>query len=241
MTHSIKRGGAVAPAPSSGIKTWAKDDRPREKLLYKGVQALSDAELLAILLRTGHTDGSALDLAKNLLARVSHNLQELGRLDVQDLMQMRGIGQAKAITVVAAVELGRRRQAGNPLEKPLIRHSKDAANLLKTLLADHPHEVFAVLFLNRSNRVVHYKITSSGGITGTIVDPRLILRMALEHHAVSFIVCHNHPSGQLEPSRADKDLTRRLREAGALLEIRLVDHIIVSSAGYFSFADQGWP
>jgi len=221
------------------IKQWAKDDRPREKLLLKSAAALSDAELLAILLHNGTKNKSALELAKEILLLGKNNLNELGKLTVDQLMKLRGIGEAKAITLLAALELGRRRQAAESLDKPVISGSSSVARYLQALFSDHDHEVFAVLFLNRANKVNHFEIISSGGMSGTVADPRMILRKALEEKAVSLILCHNHPSGNLRPSHADKELTQKIREAARYFDISVLDHIIVSNEGYFSFADEG--
>lgn len=221
------------------IKAWAKDDRPREKLLSKSPQALTDSELLAILINIGSGKKTAIDLAKEVLQVSKNNLGELGKLTIKDLMTVKGIGQAKAITITAALELGRRRQAASFLEKPIIRDSRDIARYLQALFRDLPREVFAVIFLNRANKINHFEIVSEGGITGTVADPRIILKKALEEEAVSLILCHNHPSGNLKPSKADEDLTFKIREAARYLDIRVMDHIIVSDEGYFSFADEG--
>ena len=167
------------------------------------------------------------------------NLQELGRLSLKELMRTKGIGEAKAITILAAIELGRRRQASKSLEKPVITSSQGVATYLQTLIADYEHEVFAVLFLNRANKINHWEVVSSGGMSGTVADPRVILRKALEEKAVSIILCHNHPSGNLKPSHADRELTNKIREASRFFDINLLDHIIVSQEGYFSFADEG--
>lgn len=221
------------------IKEWLKDDRPREKLLISGAENLSHSELLAILIHNGTRNKTAVDLAKEVLKLGKDNLNELGKLSVRDLMKIKGIGEAKAIAIAAALELGRRRQASLPLEKTVIRTSSDIACYLQARLSDHRHEVFAVLFLNRANKVNHFEVISEGGITGTIADPRIILRLALEQEAVSIILCHNHPSGSLKPSRADEQLTVKIKEAARLLDIAVVDHIIVSESGYYSFADEG--
>lgn len=221
------------------IKQWAKDDRPREKLLVKGPSALSDSELIAILINHGNREKSAVELAKEVLRVGKDNLNELGKLSVKELTRIKGIGEAKAIGVVAALELGRRRQASMHREKAVVTSSADVASYLQILLKDHKHEVFGVLFLNRANRINHFQIVSEGGITGTVADPRIILKKALLEDAVSLILCHNHPSGNLKPSKADEDLTFRIREAANYLDIRVLDHLIVSDDGYFSFADQG--
>jgi DNA repair protein RadC len=221
------------------IKEWAKDDRPREKLLSKSPSALSDSELLAILINKGSRQKSAVDLAREVLSLVKNSLAELGRLSVKDLVGIKGIGEAKAISIAAALELGRRRQAAGFLEKTHVKHSADIALYLQSLLRDHTQEVFAVIFLNQANKINHFDIISEGGITGTVADPRVILKLALQHEAVSLVLCHNHPSGNLHPSRADEALTHKIKEAAKYFDIRLLDHIIVSNEGYFSFADEG--
>lgn len=221
------------------IKQWAKDDRPREKLLSKGVEILSNSELLAILIHNGTKEKTAVDLGKEVLKLGKDNLAELGKLSVKELMKIKGIGEAKAITIAAALELGRRRQAMSSLQKSVIGNSYDIATYLRAALKDYRHEVFAVIFLNRANKVNHFEIISAGGITGTVADPRIILKKALEENAVSIILCHNHPSGSFKPSRADEALTVKIKEAARFFDIRVVDHIIVSEDGYYSFADDG--
>jgi len=221
------------------IKQWAKDDRPREKLLIRGSSNLSDSELLAILLHHGTRDKSAVDLAKEVMLLGKNNLNELGKLNVKDLMKIKGIGEAKAITIAAALELGRRRQAGSYLEKVIVSTSRDMANYLQSLFKDHSREIFAVAFLNQANKINHLEVISAGGITGTVADPRVILKKALEENAVSLILCHNHPSGSLKPSKADEELTKKIKDAARFLDMKVLDHIIVSEAGYFSFADEG--
>lgn len=221
------------------IKQWAKDDRPREKLLLNGAENLSHSELLAILIHNGSKEKTAVDLAKEVLKLGNDNLSELGKLSIKELMKIKGIGEAKAITIVAALELGRRRQAASSLIKTVVGSSSEIAHYLKAKLKDYRHEVFAVLFLNRANKVNHFEIVSSGGITGTVADPRVILRKALEQDAVNIILCHNHPSGSLKPSKADEQLTAKIKEAARFLDIAVLDHIIVSEDGYYSFADEG--
>jgi len=201
--------------------------------------ALSDSELLAILLREGTREKNAIQLAKEILKLGKNDLNVLGRLSIKEIMSIKGVGSAKAITILAALELGRRRQATLALDKPVVTSSRDIAQYLQALLRDLTYEVFAVVFLNRANRINHYEVISEGGITGTIADPRVILKKALQEDAVSLILCHNHPSGSLKPSRADEDLTVKIREAAKYLDITVLDHIIVSEAGYFSFADNG--
>jgi DNA repair protein RadC len=221
------------------IKQWAKDDRPREKLLAKGPTVLSNSELIAILINHGTKEKSAVEVAQEVLRLGKDNLNELGKLSVKEFMKIKGIGEAKAISIVAAMELGRRRQATPHREKSVVTSSSDVANYLQTLLRDYKHEVFAVLFLNRSNKINHFQIISEGGITGTVADPRIILKKALEEDAVSIILCHNHPSGSLKPSKADEELTMKIKEAARYFDIKVLDHLIVSDDGYYSFADEG--
>ncbi len=221
------------------INLWSKDDRPSEKLLAKGAENLTDSELLAILIHHGTRQKTALDLGREVLNLGKNNLNELGKLTVAQLQSVKGIGKAKAITIAAALELGRRRQGGASLERSIVTTSKDVAEYLQSRLMDYRHEVFGVLFLNRANKVNHFEIVSVGGMTATIADPRVILKKALESDAVSLILCHNHPSGSLRPSRADEALTSKIKEAAGYFDIRVVDHIIVSEDGYYSFADEG--
>lgn len=221
------------------IKSWSPEDRPREKLILKGKAVLSDAELIAILLGSGTTTLSAVDLAKIILQAANNNLHELARLTVKDLIKIKGIGEAKAITIVAALELGRRRKDQEVDEKPKISSSKDAYQAIKADLLDIPHEEFWVLILNRANRVIKKHQISQGGVAGTVADPKIIYKSALDSLASGIILAHNHPSGNLTPSQADIDLTKKLREAGKMLEIQVLDHIIVAGQKYFSFADEG--
>ena len=221
------------------IKQWAKDDRPREKLLSIGAENLSDSELLAILIHNGTPNKSAVDLAKEILRLGNNNLDELGTLSIKQFTKVKGIGEAKAITIAAALELGRRRQAGSLPEKEVFVTSKQVASFLKERLKDYPREVFAVIYLNRANKVISFDIISEGGITGTVADPRVILKSALEKNAVSIILSHNHPSGSLRPSKADESLTERIKLAASFLDIRVLDHVIVSNEGFYSFADDG--
>ncbi len=225
--------------PSTSIKNWATDDRPREKLLAKGAAALSNSELIAILINNGAKNKSAVELAKEVLKLGDDNLNELGKLSLNDFKQIKGIGQAKSIIIAAALELGRRRQAASGIEKPIVRSSSDIAQFLQAQLKDLSYEVFAVVFLNRANKINHFQIISSGGITGTVADPRVILKKALEENATSIVLSHNHPSGNLLPSRADEELTKKIKEAAAYLDIKVLDHIIVSDEGFYSFADEG--
>lgn len=221
------------------IKDWAKDDQPREKLRSKGPQSLSDSELLAILIRNGLQKLSAVDLAKKLLALGRNDLATLSKLSVNELMEVPGIGAAKAITISAALELGRRRQSNMITEKLIVKRSSEIAAFIQSMLQDRQTEVFGVVYLNQANRIKHHEIISVGGITGTVADPRIIFKKALIQDAVSLILFHNHPSGNLQPSRADQELTLKIIHAGKLFDIRILDHLIVSDDGYFSFADEG--
>lgn len=223
----------------STIKQWAKDDRPREKLIELGPDKLSNSELLAILIHNGTPKKSALDLAREVLKLGQDSLNELGRLSLKDLTKVKGIGEAKAVTIAAALELGRRRQAGDMLQKNLARNSKEIAGFLQEKLKDHKHEVFAVVFLNQASKILAMEIISEGGITGTVADPRIILKKALEKDAVKLVLCHNHPSGSLKPSQADELLTEKIKNAADFMDIKVLDHIIVSDEGYYSFADEG--
>src|SRR5665647_283864 len=224
---------------STSIKNWAVDDRPREKLLTKGKESLSDSELVAILINTGSGKNSAVDLAREVLKLGKNNLDELGKLSIKDLVSISGIGEAKAVTLAAALELGRRRHGSASFTKTTVRSSKELAEFLQASLKDYSYEVFAVVFLNRSNKINHFEVMSKGGLTHTIVDPKVIFKKAVEVECTSLILCHNHPSGSLRPSRADEELTAKLKDAGNLLDIKVVDHLIVSSEGYYSFADDG--
>ncbi len=222
------------------IKSWAEEDRPREKLQLKGKSSLSDAELLAILLRTGTKGHSALDISKRLLATVNNNLNELGKLSVNELKKMqKGLGDTKSITIVAALELGKRRQASDIREKPQIRSSKDSFDYIYPEIADLPHEEFYVIYLNKANRVIGHKHISAGGVAGTVADVKIILKHALECLASSIIAVHNHPSGNLKASEADIKLTRKLKDAAALIDVMLLDHLIIGDKAYYSFADSG--
>lgn len=221
------------------IKSWSPEDRPREKLLLKGTSALSDAELVAILIGSGTAKLSAVELSRKILQQGNNSLNDLARLSVKELMKIKGIGEAKAITIVAALELGRRRKDQDPEEKPKITSSKDVFDLLKGDLMDLPKEEFWILLLNRANRVIKKKRISEGGVSGTVADPKIIFKIALEELASGLIVAHNHPSGNLQASQSDIDLTRKLKEAGKFLEIQLLDHLIVANQKYLSFADEG--
>lgn len=221
------------------IKSWSPDDRPREKLILKGKSALSDAELIAILIGSGTSSLSAVDLAKKVLQPAGNNLHELARHTVKDLIKIKGIGEAKALTIVAALELGRRRKDLEGNEKPKIASSRDAYDLVKADLLDIAHEEFWIVLLNRANRVIKKSQISQGGVSGTVADPKIIFKVALEELASGIILAHNHPSGNLTASQADLDLTRKLKEGGKLLDIQVLDHLIVAGQRYFSFADEG--
>ncbi len=223
---------------SFSIKHWSDDDKPREKLVQKGKSVLSDAELIAILIGSGSRDESAVELSKRILASVNNNLNELGKLSIKQLMQFKGIGEAKAVTIAAALEIGRRRRGEDAQKITKISSSKDAFELLQPHLGELPHEEFWIVYLNNSNKVIHMAQLSKGGITGTLVDVRLVMKQALELSAVGLILAHNHPSGGLRPSNADKQLTQKLKNAALALDIKILDHLIITQKDYFSFADQ---
>ncbi|PZR32030.1 MAG: hypothetical protein DI538_20115 [Azospira oryzae] len=229
----------IEEALTLNIKSWSPEDRPREKLLLKGTSSLSDAELIAILIGSGTANYSAVDVSKKIMQQVSHNLNDLAKLTVKDLTRIKGIGEVKAISIVAALELGRRRKEKDINEKPKINSSNDSFDQLKGDLMDLPHEEFWVLLLNRANRLIKKKRVSEGGVSGTVADPKIIYKMALEELACGIIIAHNHPSGNLTASQSDLLLTKKLKEAGKLLEIQLLDHIIVAGPKYLSFADEG--
>lgn len=219
------------------IKSWAEDDRPREKLLLKGKKSLSDAELMAILIGSGSRNETAVELCKKILQNTQNNLNELARLSVTELMKYKGIGEAKAITIVAALELGSRREVSEIVKKDKIGGSKDVYQLLKPEIADLPYEEFWVIYLNQAQKIIEKMPLSKGGITGTVVDIRLIFKRAIEIYATGLVLSHNHPSGNLKPSDEDKKITKKLQQAGELMQINVIDHIIISTEGYFSFAD----
>jgi len=219
------------------IKQWNEDDRPREKLLLKGKIALSDAELIAILISSGNKEETAVDLAKRILNSVGNNLNQLAKLNVENLCEFKGIGQAKAISIITALEIGKRRRLEKALENPTINSSKVAFNIMQPLIADLDHEEFWIIFLSNSNKIIHKQQISKGGITSTVVDSRIIFKKALELSAIGIILCHNHPSGNIKPSIADKDLTKKLKLAGKTIDIKVLDHLIITQNEYFSFAD----
>lgn len=227
------------PPQNLSIKSWAEADRPREKLLQKGKSALSDAELLAILIGSGTREDSAVTLAQKILQSVDQNLNDLGRQSLAELRTFKGIGEAKAVTIAAALELGRRRQLSRIADKPQVNCSRDAFNAIAPILVDLQHEEFWILNLNRANRVMGRSRISTGGMAGTVVDAKIIFRKALHAEASAIILSHNHPSGNLFPSQADLDLTKKLVKAGRAVDIPVLDHLIVSECGYYSFADEG--
>lgn len=221
------------------IKQWAEDDKPREKLMGKGKGVLSDAELIAILIGSGSRNESAVQLSKRILASVDNNLNAIGKLSLKQLMEFKGIGEAKAITIIAALELGRRRRAEETVELKKITSSKSVFELMQPIMGELPHEEFWILYLNNSNKVIYKAQLSKGGITGTVVDIRLVFKMALEQNATSIILTHNHPSGKLLASEADIQITKKLKLAGQQLDITILDHIIITETGFYSFQDEG--
>lgn len=223
----------------SNILSWAEEDRPIEKLLLKGKAVLSDAELIAILIGSGTRELSAVDLSKLILQSVNNNLNELAKLSINDLMKFKGIGDAKAISIAAALELGRRRKESESLKKQKITSSADVYEAIRPYLMDLQHEQFWIILLNRANEVIRPQQISIGGVSGTVADPKMIFKAAIEHLASAIILVHNHPSGNLTPSQADKELTKKVKEGGQTLDIPVLDHLIFSDNGYFSFADEG--
>lgn len=222
-----------------GIKSLAEEDRPREKLLSKGREVLTSAELIAILIGSGSRDDSAVSLASRILSSVNEDIHELAKLNIDDLVRFRGIGTAKALSIISAMELGRRRQYAQVIKKRKIKHASDVSALFHPLIADLPHEEFWILLLNRSNGIIKKDRISKGGVSGTVVDVKIIFKIAIQYLASSIILCHNHPSSNLKPSQADIALTQKINKAGELMEIALLDHIIVGETGFYSFADQG--
>ena len=223
---------------SFSIKNWSQEDQPREKLRDKGKAVLSDAELAAILIGSGNRDESAVALCKRILASVDNNLSELGKLSIKQLMEFKGIGEAKAISIAAALELGRRRRGEEAIDRKKINSSASVFEIMQPVIGELPHEEFWIIYLNNSNKIIQKKQLSKGGITGTLVDVRLVLKNALEVGATGIILVHNHPSGTLKPSEADKQITKKLKKAGVSLDIKVLDHVIVTEKAYFSFADE---
>ena len=229
----------MSEKPSSfSIKNWNQDDQPREKLLHKGKAALSDAEFVAILIGSGNREESAVSLSKRILASVDNNLSELGKLSIKQLMEFKGIGEAKAISILAATELGRRRRGEEALKKHKVTSSASVFEFMQPIIGELQHEEFWIIYLNNSNKVIQKNQLSKGGITGTLVDVRLVLKNALEVGATGLILAHNHPSGTLKPSEADKQITNKLKNAAESLDIKVLDHLIITEKAYFSFADE---
>lgn len=223
-------------APS--IKNWADDDKPREKLKNKGREALSNAELLAILIRSGNQTENAVTLSKRILADIK-NLNAMGKISIEQLLTYNGIGEAKAITIIAAMELGRRRRTEETAPLKKVTSSKIVFEIMEPIIGELAHEEFWILYLNNSNRIIHKCQLSKGGITGTVVDTRLVFKVAIEHNATGVILAHNHPSGVLYPSESDRQITKKLKVAGENLDIRVLDHLIITEKAYYSFADDG--
>ncbi len=221
------------------IRDWAENDRPREKLLHKGKNVLSDAELIAILIGSGNKEMSAVDLSKFILSSVDDNLIGLSKLSINDLLKFKGIGEAKAISIIAALELGKRRRESEVIEKKKISCSRDVFEVMQSNLCDLQYEEFWILLLNRTNKIINKISVSEGGIAGTVVDPKKVFKIALDNNASSLILCHNHPSGSIEPSEADIKLTNKIKEAGQFIDIPVIDHIIMGDEKYFSFKDEG--
>jgi DNA repair protein RadC len=221
------------------IKSWSEADRPREKLLDKGRHVLSDAELIAILIGSGSRNESAVELSRRILGSAGNDLSELGKLSVTDLMQFKGMGEAKSVSILAALELGRRRKSPENTTRVKISSSEDAFLAIRSVFFDLPHEEFWMLLLNRANQIIRKEFLSRGGLSATVVDPRMVFKPAVQHLACAMILCHNHPSGNLLPSEPDVKITHQLKEAGKLLDIPVLDHLIVAGEKYYSFADQG--
>ena len=221
------------------IKSWAEEDRPREKLTIQGRRSLSDAELIAILIGSGSRHESAVELSKRILHKCDNDLNFLGKLGVQELSEFKGIGEAKAISIIAAMELGRRRKESLQKQQLLVRSSKDVYEFIRPQYADLNHEEFWIMLLSRANKIISCHLISKGGQAGTVADPKVIFNIALQNHAASIILSHNHPSGNLRPSQADIDLTRKLKAAGVFLDMPVLDHLIVTDNGFFSFTDEG--
>ncbi len=222
------------------IKHWNEDDRPREKLLAKGCESLSNSELLAILINNGTKDESAVEVCKKLLLAVNNDIIALSRMSVKQILNLKikGIGPAKAVSIAAALELGVRRNMAET-KTTKVTTSKDIAEYLRAQLKHKTHEVFVVLFLNNNNKILHHEILSEGGMTGTVVDVRMVMQKALQYQAANLILCHNHPSGSLKPSNADQKVTNIIKDAAHLFDMKVLDHLIVSEEGYYSFADEG--
>ena len=224
---------------NQSIKYWATEDRPREKMLEKGREALSDAELIAILIGSGNSSETAVDLSRRILKDVDDNLINLSQMSINELTNYNGIGEAKAVSIAAALELGRRRRFAEAAQQPKISNSKDAFEHFYMRMSDIEHEQFWIMLLNPANKVIKVTRISIGGVNGTLADPKRIFKIAIDNQATAIMLCHNHPSGNVEPSDKDKALTRNIVNGGKLLEIKILDHIIVGINNYFSFADSG--
>jgi DNA repair protein RadC len=221
------------------ITDWAVEDRPRERLWNKGPSSLSDAELLAILIGSGTKNASAVDIARELLAMAGNNLSDLGKLSLTDIRKLKGVGDAKAVTIIAALELGRRRKLAEATDNPQVKSSADVYNIFHPIMEDLPYEEFWILFLNRANRVINRMKISQGGVSGTVTDVRIVMKNAVEYLASAIVICHNHPSGNNTPSDSDIKITRKIKEAGELMDVQMLDHIIICGKEYYSFADNG--
>jgi DNA repair protein RadC len=239
MAGKNQHASRKVPGQAGGIKSWSPDDRPREKLLTRGQKALTDAELLAVLIGSGTADLSALGLAREILGSTSNNLAELSRLSVKELMRFRGIGQARGVSLVAAMELGRRHRLSESLRKGVVASSRDAFELMHPLIGDLAYEEFWILTLNRGNRIRRSICVSQGSVSGTVADPKKIFKLALDDNASAVILCHNHPSGMLKPSQNDNLVTKKCRASGELLDLPVLDHLIIAGESYFSYADEG--
>lgn len=224
---------------NNSIKFWAEEERPREKLLLKGKSVLTNAELIAVLIGSGSRTLSAVELSKQLLRKASNNLIELSKMSIADLQRNKGIGEAKAISIVAALELGKRRRSEEALERKKVSNSKEVFEYMQITLSDEPYESFWILLLNRANKVLRPVKVSEGGMTGTVADPKRIFKTAIDSKAASIILCHNHPSGSVKPSESDYNLTKKLKDSGEILQLPVLDHVIMGDNKYFSFADEG--
>ena len=218
---------------------WVKEDQPRYKLIRSGSTHLSDAEILSLIISSGNRTVTSLDMSRTILNQVGNNLSSLGKLDMNSLLSMRGMGVAKATAIIAAIELGKRKNASEVITKAKITSSKDAFELFKSILGDIPYEKFYMIMLNKANRIIDTVMISEGGVSGTVVDPKKIYKIALDNHSSSLILGHNHPSGNIQPSEADHKITQKIKGAGLLLDIAVIDHIIVGDDRYYSFADEG--
>ena len=229
----------MKPSTIQSIKNWAIEDRPREKMLEKGREALSDAELIAILIGSGNNNETAVDLSRRILKGANNNLINLSQMSINELTSFNGIGEAKAVSIVAALELGRRRRFAEAAQQPIIHNSKEAFEHFYIRMSDIEHEQFWIMLLNPANKVIKVTRISVGGVNGILADPKRIFKIAIDNQATAIMLCHNHPSGSIKPSDSDKVLTRNIVNAGKLLEIKILDHIIVGINNYFSFADSG--